>query len=247
RLLVHLVLLSFTALFLPRSSSYFVTLPAAPSSLDRPEPLWLQPLTASPLLTLVWLCAGTTLTVLSWCGSLRAWVFFERVPNAKLDEALMKRWNEGRPNAIRDAAVATLASTVVFYIVATFFGAPLATYHLRTVLLSLLISLLAVCSPAYALGLPLHAYPSFSPTDPHYARWARLFAALSPMPNSAAERHMLFASAGTVLGAWVGAFPIALDWDRPWQAWPLTPAFGSIAGYIGGSLVGLALNVVKSQ
>ncbi|KAG1748211.1 hypothetical protein EDB19DRAFT_1905264 [Suillus lakei] len=31
------------------------------------------------------------------------------------------------------------------------------------------------------------------------------------------------------------ALPIALDWDRPWQAWPLTPLFGGIAGYIVGS------------
>lgn len=24
----------------------------------------------------------------------------------------------------------------------------------------------------------------------------------------------------TVVGAWVGAFPIPLDWDRPWQVSP---------------------------
>jgi len=82
-----------------------------------------------------------------------------------------------------------------------------------------------------------------------------VFAARAPLPRSSAERHLLYAGAGAVLGAWVGAFPIALDWDRPWQvclsdsrskcicadvgcekAWPLTPAYGAIVGYIGGSL-----------
>ena len=35
---------------------------------------------------------------------------------------------------------------------------------------------------------------------------------------------------GTVVGAWFGAFPIPLDWDRPWQAWPITCVVGAVAG-----------------
>lgn len=31
------------------------------------------------------------------------------------------------------------------------------------------------------------------------------------------------------LGAWLGAIPIPLDWDRPWQAWPLTCVLGTFA------------------
>ena len=31
------------------------------------------------------------------------------------------------------------------------------------------------------------------------------------------------------LGAWLGAIPIPLDWDRPWQAWPLTCVLGTLA------------------
>ena len=31
---------------------------------------------------------------------------------------------------------------------------------------------------------------------------------------------------GAVSGAWLGAFPIPLDWDRPWQTWPLTCTLG---------------------
>ena len=128
--------------------------------------------------------------------------------------------------AIHDAVRATAAATLFFYVLATLFGAPLAAYHARTLLLSLLVSLLAVWPAAYALGLPLSNFPEFSPTDPHYARWMRVFAARAPLPRSSAERHLLYAGAGAVLGAWVGAFPIALDWDRPWQVCLL----GSLCG-----------------
>ncbi|XP_018024776.1 phosphatidylinositol-glycan biosynthesis class F protein isoform X2 [Hyalella azteca] len=33
-----------------------------------------------------------------------------------------------------------------------------------------------------------------------------------------------------LLGAWLGALPIPLDWDRPWQTWPLTCTIGSLLG-----------------
>ena len=43
--------------------------------------------------------------------------------------------------------------------------------------------------------------------------------------------HLLFAlGLGSVIGAWLGALPIPLDWDRPWQVWPVTCAFGSYCG-----------------
>lgn len=31
------------------------------------------------------------------------------------------------------------------------------------------------------------------------------------------ERAVVYPVLLTILGAWLGAFPIALDWDRPWQ------------------------------
>ena len=46
-----------------------------------------------------------------------------------------------------------------------------------------------------------------------------------------------------MIGCWLGAFPLPLDWDRPWQAWPLTPAYGAIAGNILGGWCALLTNV----
>ncbi|KAK6514202.1 Glycosylphosphatidylinositol (GPI) anchor assembly protein [Arthrobotrys conoides] len=46
---------------------------------------------------------------------------------------------------------------------------------------------------------------------------------------------------GACLGAWFGAIPIPLDWDRDWQRWPVTIVVGIYAGYAVGRLGGLAL------
>lgn len=35
--------------------------------------------------------------------------------------------------------------------------------------------------------------------------------------RTAHERLLVYPAVGTALGAWIGVFPIALDWDRPWQ------------------------------
>jgi phosphatidylinositol glycan class F len=78
------------------------------------------------------------------------------------------------------------------------------------------------------------------------------------------ERAMVYPAIGTVVGCWLGVIPIALDWDRPWQvriltsydverrlitqisqAWPLTPAFGSILGYIIASMCALTMSATK--
>lgn len=42
---------------------------------------------------------------------------------------------------------------------------------------------------------------------------------------------------GAVVGAWLGAVPIPLDWDREWQKWPVTVVVGTYLGYVLGSRV----------
>lgn len=44
---------------------------------------------------------------------------------------------------------------------------------------------------------------------------------------------------GACLGAWLGAVPIPLDWDREWQKWPVTIVVGTYLGYcLGNQLLG---------
>ncbi|OAT04076.1 phosphoethanolamine transferase PIGF [Blastomyces gilchristii SLH14081] len=46
------------------------------------------------------------------------------------------------------------------------------------------------------------------------------------------------ATVGVGLGAWFGAVPIPLDWDRPWQTYPITIITGAYIGYVLGYMVG---------
>lgn len=41
---------------------------------------------------------------------------------------------------------------------------------------------------------------------------------------------------GTILGAWTGAIVIPLDWDRPWQSFPIPCVFGALFGYAASHL-----------
>ena len=43
---------------------------------------------------------------------------------------------------------------------------------------------------------------------------------------------------GTMIGGWAGAVPIPLDWDRDWQAWPITVVVGAYGGWSIGREVG---------
>lgn len=43
----------------------------------------------------------------------------------------------------------------------------------------------------------------------------------------------------TIMGAWLGAFVIPLDWDRPWQVWPIPCCFGAMIGFLLSHLVAI--------
>ena len=88
---IHSSLLLFTALFLPRTSlvifndtSNFPFLQPA-SSLDRPQPEFLEALTASPPLTLAWLCAGVFLISFSWARRVRRQAYEQHRPVDRTD------------------------------------------------------------------------------------------------------------------------------------------------------------------
>ena len=88
---VHTSLLLFAALFLPRTSlAIFDNTPNFPflqpaSSLDRPQPKFLEVLTASPPLTIAWLCAGVFLISFSWSGRIRRQAYEQHKPVDRTD------------------------------------------------------------------------------------------------------------------------------------------------------------------
>nr|GMD95484.1 phosphatidylinositol-glycan biosynthesis class F protein [Ipomoea batatas] len=45
--------------------------------------------------------------------------------------------------------------------------------------------------------------------------WHRIFAQTKPAKNI--DYMVFFPAHGAIIGAWFGAWPMPLDWERPWQ------------------------------
>ncbi|CAH1424920.1 unnamed protein product [Lactuca virosa] len=50
---------------------------------------------------------------------------------------------------------------------------------------------------------------------------------------------------GAVIGAWFGAWPMPLDWERTWQEWPICVTYGAILGYLVGMLGSICFAVFR--
>ena len=99
------------------------------------------------------------------------------------------------------------------------FGAPVTTHIPHTLLSSMHLAILAVFPLIY-----LHGYDN--------KKWREILSVYSPIDE-------VFGGAiGCTLGAWLGAVPIPLDWDREWQKWPVTIVTGAYIGYLVGKTLG---------
>ncbi|GAA5831620.1 hypothetical protein JCM3766R1_004955 [Sporobolomyces carnicolor] len=132
------------------------------------------------------------------------------------------------------ALATTLLGAGALHVCAVLLGASLVTNVAETALLSLLVSILAV------LPLAIAAPPVLAPTaaTDRYV-WLRLFSSVSP--NDDLELALLAPALGAIVGCWLGAVPIPLDWDRPWQVWPTTCVIGALLGHATGSVISLAV------
>ncbi|KAJ6625089.1 GPI biosynthesis protein family Pig-F-domain-containing protein [Mycena sp. CBHHK59/15] len=233
---VHTSLLAFSALFLPRTTEIIEFLkpaidPSQLTSRDRPQHPFLDALTMSPVSTLACICVGAAI----W------WIDFA-LEGSSIEKRIDKALIDQRKNTtLGNAWLTTVAGSLIFHGVLVLFGAPITSHLWQTYLLALLLSILTVFPPAYTLGSPLLA-PKTEAIETRMT-WIRLFAEFSV--KTSVERAILYPAVGTILGCWLGAIPIALDWDRPWQAWPLTPTFGAVVGYILSSVVALMASATR--
>ncbi|TRM65299.1 hypothetical protein BD626DRAFT_567221 [Schizophyllum amplum] len=237
-------------------------LPAPPmqTSLDRPTHPFVVPLVVNPTWTLACMCLGVAVLQLWWAGFMKSWwTEYTDGENDEYGKAMAKTSHDKIAWGASIAALETTAiSSVLVHISLVFFGAPFLSHAVNTYLLSLLISLLAVLVPAYVLGSPftLHsmlsfAWPTAVPESQDEGRakqlrkeetrrmivrfgWLRLFIELES--KTAIERALALPTFGALVGAWLASITLALDWDRSWQAYPLPPAYGAVAGYVLTSL-----------
>jgi len=57
---------------------------------------------------------------------------------------------------------------------------------------------------------------------------------LEDQPKSDLEKRVYLVCVLMASGAWVGSLPMLLDWDRPWQQWPIPVYYGAIVGWVVG-------------
>jgi len=197
-------------------------------------------------LTLAWLCAGVLLISFSWSGRIRRQAYEQHKPVDKTDFEAKKEeleWQKQGTTDLRKSLISTLPVASIFHALLVVFGAPIASYHIQTFLLALLLSLLTYFPTARVLGSPSIAMFKDGQADVMLRfTWVRIFAEFKPRTDT--ERALLYPVVGTMIGAWCGVIPIGLDWDRPWQAWPLTPAYGAIFGHVLGSLAAFLVSSV---
>ncbi|KAJ8767983.1 hypothetical protein K2173_020923 [Erythroxylum novogranatense] len=104
-------------------------------------------------------------------------------------------------------------------------GAPIHIEYLsKTIFYSLLMSSFTFVPAAAVFGTS-------------WTHWQRIFA--HTKPTEAIEYMICIQAYGAVIGAWFGAWPMPLDWERPWQEWPICVSYGAIGGYLVGFVASL--------
>ncbi|KAK1262681.1 hypothetical protein QJS04_geneDACA018966 [Acorus gramineus] len=134
--------------------------------------------------------------------------------------------------AVGRAMVGLPAGALVNAFGAVVLGAPIRIQYLtRTLYWSLLMSLFTVVPAASVLGSS-------------WMDWQRLFA--NSKPRGVLEYMICLPAHGAVIGAWFGAWPMPLDWERPWQEWPICVTYGAVVGYSLGMLASLVCTFVQN-
>jgi len=117
------------------------------------------------------------------------------------------------------ATFLTLAGSFVIQLTLILFGVPAFQMFPETTMLSLNIAFLAVFPLACIIQLD-------------HGEWQKVYGLMYH-----GNPRVFIQSISVVVGAWLGAFPIPLDWNREWQKWPVTIITGAYIGYFLGGLI----------
>ncbi|XP_019371868.1 PREDICTED: phosphatidylinositol-glycan biosynthesis class F protein isoform X1 [Gavialis gangeticus] len=113
-------------------------------------------------------------------------------------------------------------SCIVFHGIIVLYGAPLIESVLETFLFAVLLSTFTTLNCLCMLG-------------PNIQAWIKVFSKNGAM--SIWDNSLQITTMCSIVGAWLGAFPIPLDWDRPWQVWPISCSLGATFGYVAGLII----------
>lgn len=120
---------------------------------------------------------------------------------------------------------------VVVHIIAVLFGAHFVEDFGKTTLWAAMVSSLIVTPGVCILG-------------PKARKWIALFNFRNF--DSTSRRRFYYCVVCTAIGCWLSPIVVPLDWDRPWQAWPIPGVVGALLGYCGGLLMS-GIKIVKDM
>lgn len=132
-------------------------------------------------------------------------------------------------NIVKSLCILAVA-IVIFHVTVVLYGAPLFEFVTETFHFSMLLAATAILPGLFFLGI-------------NFSSWIRVF-----FQNGAeigSESIVFITSLCSIIGAWLGAFPIPLDWDRPWQVWPVSCVLGNLIGYSAGLVIGTIHMYIK--
>ncbi|CAH0605694.1 unnamed protein product [Chrysodeixis includens] len=134
--------------------------------------------------------------------------------------------NKNKAGDILRGFVFMLCVKFAFFIGIILFGAPVLECHEETLMLSSLLTLLTI------FPLILHTGVETS---------MQLLFGIKNYGRDTVIEMLVNNALMTICGAWLGAVVIPLDWNTPWQKWPI-PCY---LGAIGGFLLSNVLTVLK--
>jgi phosphatidylinositol glycan class F len=135
--------------------------------------------------------------------------------------------NTNGPLLIFGSIVISILLVVPLYVLLVILGAPFMSYTKETLALCLHLSLL-VFNPLLVLyKFDFNQFKLLFVQDKIY--------------NRIFTHPILSASLMVIITTWLGVIPIPLDWDRPWQQWPITLLVGGYLGTIIGSIISIAM------
>ncbi|EDK46297.1 hypothetical protein LELG_04478 [Lodderomyces elongisporus NRRL YB-4239] len=149
-----------------------------------------------------------------------------------LIQSLKKRpKGDNVPLLIVSSLLVSLVLSVPMFLSIVILGAPVFGYTFKTFLLSLHLSQLVFGPLTVLYSLDFEKFKKlFEYEDIYYTIFS----------------HPILSQVLLTLGGcWLGVIPIPLDWDRPWQQWPITLLGGSYVGGVVGGLVSLLMRTYR--
>ncbi|KAI8986483.1 GPI biosynthesis protein Pig-F [Pilobolus umbonatus] len=138
----------------------------------------------------------------------------------------------GTPNRILRnigySLLSVVVGTGVLHALTILFGAPLTEKISNTVLFSAYLSIITIM-------------PCFEVLTENV--WLKVF--IQHCPVSTPEIYAYTQAICSLSGAWVGAIVLPLDWDREWQAWPISCIISTYVGHSVGVVAAFVWSSLK--